>query len=142
MNKMTGAILGGIAGTAVMTGFMMVSPSLGFPEIHPAEVMASVMDIPILAGWGVYFLIGIIFAFAYAMLFINWLDNINNNTLKGVAFGMIVWVIAQGAFIVTGVMIETAPGPPPEGIAMMITGNILNHILFGSVVAMFVKTKV
>jgi len=138
---MTAAIVGGIVGTAVMTGFMMVSPALGFPEVNPAEMMAGMMEIPIVAGWGIHFIVGIVFALGFAVLIINWLENISSNILKGVIFGLIAWVVAQSAFMGMGAVTQALPGPPPEGIAMMMTGSALNHIVFGIVVTMFVKLE-
>jgi len=140
MNKYVQAIIGGVVGTAVMTGWMMVSPKLGFPEMHPEVMLGDKMGGSAMMGWAMHFVIGIVFAMMYALLFINWMKKISNKILKGVVFGLIVWLIAFAAMMGMQMMGDGEPPPPPaEGMAMMMIGMILNHVIFGVVAVMFIK---
>ena len=138
MGKIKQAIVGGAIGTVVMTGFMMVTPMMGFPKMEPATVLSGMMGIHIGLGWAIHFIIGIIFALGYALLIINWLHRISNIIVKGAVFGMLVWAIAQAAFAGIGAMMGGMP-PPEGGIGIMMVGGVLNHAVFGIVVGIIVK---
>ena len=140
MNKITQALVGGVVGTAAMTGWMMISPKLGFPEMHPEVMLGEMMGGSMMMGWAMHFVIGIIFALGYAMLIINWLGKIENKILKGVVFGLIVWLVAFASMMGMQMMGGGEPPPPPaEGMAMMMIGMILNHVIFGVVTVLFIK---
>ncbi|MBL4576888.1 MAG: hypothetical protein JKX74_00365 [Flavobacteriales bacterium] len=139
MSKIKQAIVGGAIGTAVMTGFMMITPMMGFPKMEPATMLSGIMGIHIGLGWAIHFTIGIIFALGYALLIINWLHRISNIIVKGAVFGVLAWAIAQAAFAGMGAMMGGLPPPPEEGIGMMMVGGVLNHAVFGIVVGIIVK---
>lgn len=135
--KIKQALLGGIVGTAVMTVIMMIAPMMGMPEMNPPEMLSVMMGMPIAVGWLMHFMIGIIFALAYAFLFINVVKKINNNILKGAIFGFVVFIFAQ---IMMGIMGMIFPMPPMEGsMVLIMVGSIVGHLIFGVIVALFVK---
>ena len=134
-------MIGGIIGTAVMTVVMMIAPMMGMPKMNPPQMLSMMMGFPIIVGWIVHFMIGVIFAMAYAFLFINVVKKVNNNILKGAIFGMAVFIFAQIMMAIMGAMMGGMP--PMEGSMMLIMiGSIMGHVIFGIVVAMFVKEQV
>mgnify|MGYP001600435931 CR=1 FL=1 len=140
-NKIQKAMIGGIIGTAVMTVVMMIAPMMGMPKMNPPQMLSMMMGFPIIVGWIVHFMIGVIFAMAYAFIFINVVKKVNNNILKGAIFGMAVFIFAQIMMAIMGAMMGGMP--PMEGSMMLIMiGSIMGHVIFGIVVAMFVKEQV
>lgn len=139
--KIKQSLIGGIVGTAVMTMVMFIAPMMGLPKMSPPEMLSMMMGFPIIVGWLMHFMIGIIFAMAYAFFFINVVKKINNNILKGAIFGFAVFVFAQIAMAIMGAMMGGMP--PMEGSMMlMMIGSIMGHVIFGITVALFVKETV
>lgn len=136
-NKIQQAIFGGIIGTAVMTVVMFIAPLMGMPKMSPPQMLSAMMGFPITVGWIMHFMIGVIFALVYAFIFINLVKKINN-ILRGAIFGLVVFFFAQMAMAIMGFMLGGMP--PMEGSMMLIMiGSIMGHLIFGIVVAQFVK---
>ncbi|MCF8255985.1 MAG: hypothetical protein K9J06_00405 [Flavobacteriales bacterium] len=137
-NSIKQSFIGGMAGTAVMTAVMMMAPMMGMPEMNPPAMLAGMMGLALAVGWMMHFMIGVMFALAYALLLEKPLRRLGNNLLKGAAFGVIAFVFAQ---IAMGMMsLVMGPMPAPEGgMMLMMLGSIMGHVIFGMVVAMFVK---
>lgn len=136
-NKIQKGFFAGIIGTAVMTFVMMIAPMMGMPEMSPPAMLSMMMDFPIAAGWIMHFMIGIIFAMAYAFFFIPVLKKVSSNFWKGAIFGIAAFIFAQIMMAVMGMMIQL---PPMEGSMMLVLfGSIMGHIIFGITVALIVK---
>jgi hypothetical protein len=139
--KIKQSLIGGIVGTAVMTMVMFIAPMMGMPKMNPPEMLSMMMGFPIVVGWLMHFMIGIIFAMAYAFFFINVVKKIGSNILKGAIFGFAVFVFAQIAMAIMGSLMGGMP--PMEGSMMlMMIGSIIGHVIFGITVALFVKEPV
>ncbi len=139
-NKITLSLLGGIVATGVMTVVMIISPMMGMPKMSPPALLAMMMGVPIGIGWLMHFMIGIIFALSYAFFFINVVKKVNGNILKGAIFGISAFVFAQIAMAVMGAMFGGMP--PMEGsMALVMIGSLMGQIIFGIVVALFVKEQ-
>ena len=137
-NKLRQSLIGGIIGTAVMTIVMMIAPMMGMPKMNAASMLSMMMGVPIEVGWLMHFMIGIIFAMAYAFFFIKVVKKVSSNVLKGAIFGIAVFIFTQIAIAIMGAMMGGMP--PMEGSMMlMMIGSAIGHIFFGIVVAMFVK---
>jgi hypothetical protein len=136
--KIQQALMGGIAGTAVMTLVMFIAPMMGMPEMNPPAMLSMMTGFPIIVGWMMHFMIGIIFAFAYAFLFFDLVKKISSNMLRGTIFGFAVFMFAQVAMAIMGLMMGGMPEMEGNMVLMMI-GSIIGHIIFGIVVALFVK---
>lgn len=133
MNKLNQrTVLAGIIGTAIMTVVMMIAPMMGMPKMSPPAMLANMMGMPVFVGWIMHFMIGIIFAFAYTYLCISkW--KIENVYLRGVVFGIVVFVFAQVMMAIMGMIF---PMPKMEGSMMpMMIGSLMGHIIFGMTVA-------
>jgi len=121
-----------------MSLFMMLAPMMGMPKMDPAQMLSSMMGFPVLIGWVMHFMIGIIFAMAYVFFFNTLANKITNKILKGSIFGIAVFIFAQ---IMMGIMEAVLGGVPPmEGnMVFMMIGSIAGHMIFGIVVALVVK---
>ncbi|MDI1356315.1 MAG: hypothetical protein PSX36_15470 [bacterium] len=137
-NKISKSFIGGITGTLVMTAVMMIAPKMGIPKMSPPAMLSMMMGLPIIVGWFMHFMIGIIFALIYAFFFFNILKKINNNLLKGAIFGLASFIFAQIAIGIMDAMIGGMPAMEGSMILMMI-GSIMGHVIFGMVVTQFVK---
>ncbi len=137
--KIKQSLIAGLTGTAVMTLVTMIAPMMGMPEMSPPAMLSMMMGFPIAMGWVMHFVIGVIFAMAYAFFFINVVKKVSNNILKGAIFGMAAFVFAQIMMAIMGMMF---PMPPMEGSMMlMMVGSIMGHVIFGITVALFVKEQ-
>lgn len=139
--KIKQSLIGGITGTAIMSIVMFVAPMMGMPKMNPAAMLSMMFGLPIAIGWIMHFMIGIIFALIYAFLFIQLVKKVNNNLLKGAIFGLAAFFFAQIAMAIMGAMLGAMP--PMEGSKMLVMiGSIMGHVIFGIVVAVFVKEEV
>lgn len=135
------ALLGGIVGTLVMTVVMMVFPLIGMPEMSAPAMLSMMTGLSISVSWIMHFLIGVVFALAYAFILLKSLTKISNNLVKGAIFGMAAFIFPQIAMAVMD-MIMPMPMPTPEGsMVLMMVGSIVGHVFFGITVAMFVKEQ-
>ena len=135
-SKISKSIVAGVIGTALMSLVMFVAPMMGIPKMSPPDMLAGMMGMPIIVGWVMHFMIGIIFAFAYTYLFAPKVK-ISNLFLKGATFGFVVFIFAQIMLAIMGVML---PIPKMEGSIMLImTGSIIGHVIYGMAVSKTVK---
>lgn len=139
-SKVKQSIIAGVIATAVMTVVMFVAPLMGMPEMNPPQMLSSMMGLPIIVGWIMHFMVGIIFALAYTFLALPILGKISSDVLKGTIFGVIIFIFAQIMMALMGAIMGGMPSP--EGnIVLMIMGSIIGHIVFGIVVALIVKSQ-
>ncbi|NQW28940.1 MAG: hypothetical protein HQ472_00315 [Ignavibacteria bacterium] len=134
------ALLGGIVATAVMTAVTLIGPMMGMPKMNPAEMLSSMMNVPVAIGWVMHFMVGIVFALSYAYIFIRVLTKVSNVILKGAIFGFIIFVFAQVMMMAMGAMMGGLPEVDGSK-SMMVFGAIMGHVIYGIVVAMFVKER-
>ncbi len=138
--KISQAAIGGIVATLVMTMVMFVAPYMGLPKMNAATMLSMMMGVPVLIGWGIHFMIGIIFALAYTFLFVPILKKVNNRIVKGTIFGLAVFVFAQVMMAVMGAIFGGMSSP--EGrMLLVLLGGIIGHIIYGIVVSLLVKTE-
>lgn len=139
--KIIQSLIGGVIGAAVMSIVMWAAPMIGIPKMSPPEMLSMMLGVPIIIGWFMHFMIGIIFAMTYAFFFINLVKKISNFIFRGVIFGIAVFIFAQIMLAILGAIIEGTP--PMEGNMLLImVGSIIGHIVFGIVVVLFVKEKI
>ncbi|MFU8842697.1 MAG: DUF6789 family protein [Bacteroidales bacterium] len=136
--KISQAIVGGLAATLVMTLIMMLGPMMGMPKMNPAAMLSMMMGFPLIVGWIMHFMIGVIFALMYIYFMLPLLKKLKNRIVKGAIFGMAAFVFAQIAMMIMGALFGGMPSPEGSMVVMMI-GSIMGHVIFGIVVALFVK---
>ncbi|MCF8459373.1 MAG: DUF1440 domain-containing protein [Flavobacteriales bacterium] len=136
-SKLINAAIAGSVATAVMSVIMFVGPMMGMPKMNPAEMLSGMMGVPVAVGWAMHFMIGVVFAAAYVLVFQAKVP-IGNKPLKGAVFGLVVFIFAQ---IMMGIMGALMGGmPQPEGsMVLMMVGSIMGHAVYGIVVALLAK---
>lgn len=136
-SKISKTLVSGLAATAVMSLVMYLAPMMGLPEMNAAAMLAGMMGMPLVAGWIMHFMIGVIFAGAYVYLFSPRVK-ITKSALKGAVFGLVVFVFAQVVMAIMGALMGGMPKPQGSMMLMMI-GSILGHVVYGMVVALLSK---
>lgn len=135
MNAITKTITGGIIATLAMTILMVAAPMMGLPKMNVAEMLAGMLGGSLVFGWMMHFIIGTVFAFGYLFLLNNRL-RISNNLLRGAIYGSIVFVFAQIMMAAMG-LIGLMPSPPKSGMALMMVGSLMGHLIYGIVLGAF-----
>jgi hypothetical protein len=136
--KISQSIIGGIIAALVMSIFNMLTPYLGLPEMSAPKMLAMMLNVPIFSGWLMHFLIGIMFAMIYAYVFLSLFKKIRTKLVKGILYGIIVFIMAQIAIPILGAIMGGMP-PMTGNMVLMAIGSMLSHIVYGIVVAMFVR---
>ncbi len=139
--KIQKSVIGGLLGTAVMTLIMFIGPMMGMPKMNPAEMLSGMLGLPILIGWIMHFMIGILFAFSYVFVLSKILKSINNQIINGVLFGLIVFLFAQIMMFLMKSMMGGMSTPEGSMVLMMI-GSVMGHLVYGLVTVFFIKGKV
>ncbi|MBI2427327.1 MAG: hypothetical protein HYV29_00750 [Ignavibacteriales bacterium] len=132
-------ILAGVAGTVLMTVVMFLAPMMGLPEMNAAAMLSMVTGFPIVIGWLMHFMIGVIFALGYTFLFITNVK-IQNLFVKGATFGFAVFIFAQIAIAMMGAIMGGMPAPE-DGMILMMIGSIIGHVMYGIPVALIAKPQ-
>jgi hypothetical protein len=126
--KLQKSLLAGIVGTVLMTVFMMIAPMLGMPEMDSAQMLSEMLGMSIAIGWVAHFAIGICFALFYSYVcFMKY--KINNDWIKGIVFGVIVFIVAQLLMALMS-QVFTMPAVDAEMSAIIIA-SLIGHIIYG-----------
>jgi uncharacterized membrane protein YagU involved in acid resistance len=128
------AAVAGLVGTAAMTALLLVEPSVGLPKIAMGQVLSTSLGLttahlaigPAL-GWGLHFVIGMVLAVIYAAAFDRRLPG--PPVVRGMLYGVLVFVLAQVVF-----MPLVGGGVFSRGDLELVTGSLLGHLLYGSVI--------
>lgn len=126
-------ITSGILATSAMTVLTFVAPRMGMPEMNIPKMLSMTMGLPLIAGWLAHFMIGIVLAFMYAVIFYKVLPGIN--AVKGMLFSLIPWLMAQllvmpmmslmnGMSFTSGLF---------SGSMLMAAGSLMGHLVYGLV---------
>lgn len=127
-------IIGGLVGTAVTTALWLAEPWLGLPRLAVGSMLSSLLAVataygpvgPVL-GWMIHFVVGIVFAFAYAAVFVGRLPGAP--LVRGLLFGSLIFLLAQVVF-----MPAVGAGVFSRGELSLLTGSLLGHLVFGGIV--------
>lgn len=132
-------LMAGFLATGVMTAFMLVAPFIGLPEMNVGAFLGALMGDHMVLGWVMHMAIGIGLAFVYVMFF-NHTIPVINDTLRGMLFGIVAFIIAQMILMIinlTGLL----TWDEKQGVMLMIFGNCVAHMLYGAVLGTFFKNK-
>lgn len=117
------AVVAGLAGTAVMTLLMLLSPMMGMPPMHIGAMLGSVMGGNVALGWAAHFMIGTVLALGYAAIFASRLPGAP--AVRGATFSLIPWLMAQlivmplmGMGLFSGSMLAAG-------------GSLMGHLVYG-----------
>lgn len=136
--KIQKSIMAGMAGTAVMSIVMFIALMMGMPKMNPAAMLSGMMGLPVIIGWVMHFMIGIIFAAMYVYLF-NSNIHIQSKIIKGALFGFIVFVFAQLMMFVMGKMFSMPMAQ--DNMLMMMIGSLIGHLVFGIIISLIVPNN-
>ena len=140
-----GAIVAGLAGTAVFSMVMLMAPKMGMPKMDIVGLLGSMLGKENRQlGWMMHAMLGVVFGLVYAFL---WSKGIGSPTWHGGAiFGAGQWLIVG---MIMGAMIPMmhagirsgevkAPGfwMTNNGGMMAFAGGLFGHLVFGAVVAL------
>lgn len=137
--KITQSVLAGIIATIIMRFIMFLAPKMDLPKISPPEVLAEIMGAPIVVGWLMHFMIGIIIAAFYAFFFSPKIM-IQDKVLKGSVFGFVVFIFAQIIMALVGATVGGIPQPEGTTTAIVL-GSVMGHVVFGIFVALSVRSE-
>ncbi len=141
------AILAGLIATLVMTMIMYAAPMMGMPKMDLAAMLGSMlnggqMPAPMSGSWMIgmmmHFINGtIIFPLIYAYLLYPLLPG--SPWLKGVLWGIILWLISQAMMMpMMGMGFFSANGPQPM---MTVIGSLIGHIIYGAILGAIAGTQ-
>lgn len=128
-------IVAGLTGTALMTVVMLVAPMMGMPEMNIGAMLGAMLGVSVEVGWVMHFVIGIGFALIYAA-FLNHKLPITDDLMRGVVYGIIVFVAAQ---IMMAAMSAMGMGSGSSGGALMVLGSLIGHIVYGLGLGLIIK---
>ena len=121
----TRGIVGGLAGTAVMTALMRMAPAMGLPPMNIGAMLGSVMGGSVVLGWMAHFMIGTVLAIVYAALFAARLPG--PGFVRGALYGLAPWLVAQ---LVVMPMMGAGAFGGSFGAAF---GSLMGHLVYGAV---------
>lgn len=132
------AIVAGLVGTLAMTFIMVMAPMMGMPKMDIAASLGSMFGgappAPGTAAWiaglVMHLMIGTVVLSILYSVATDYLPKANP-VLKGLIFGVVVWLIAQlmvmpmmGAGVFSSRM--------PQG-TMMAMGSLIGHLIYGGI---------
>jgi len=122
------AILGGIAGTVVMTAMMMyVAPMLTGMPMDIAAMLSGMLGGSYTLGMLAHVMMGVVvFPLAYAMLVVGFLPG--SPLTRGLIFGVLLWIVA-----VLVVMPMAGAGVLMSNIGgmMAVVASLMGHLVYG-----------
>lgn len=130
--RLTQAVIGGLAGTILMTLMMYyVAPLMMSGPMDIATMLGDMMGMGSRMGMLVHFLLGAV-AFPALFSMVLW-DKLPGGTgfMKGLVFGMALWLIAQAVVMpMAGAGMFSANHPEQM---MAILGSLIGHAVYGAV---------
>ncbi|HWJ26680.1 MAG TPA: DUF6789 family protein [Flavisolibacter sp.] len=133
-SKIARTIVTGLIATAVMTIVGLMAPYMGLSRMNQAEMLSKMMGISLVIGYLMHGLIGVIFASAYVYIF-NPKVHVSSKVLKGLLFGLSVFVFAQVMMLLMGMAM---PMPPMGDKMLLMVGAVIGHLVYGVIVALMV----
>lgn len=135
----TKAIVGGLSATIIMTLFTVMGGMMNIKMDIPA-MLGSLFGGNLIIGWLMHFMIGIILAVNYAVIFYS-KSNTQPLWLRGAIFGIIPWFMAQ---IMIMPMMSMMNGMPFSsglfsGSIIMTTASLVGHLVYGAVLGSIYK---
>lgn len=137
--SLTKALVSGISATIIMTLFTVLGGMMNINMDIP-EMLGSMFGGNLMIGWIMHFVIGIILAVNYGLLFYP-STKINPLWLRGAIFGIIPWIMAQ---IMVMPMMSMMNGMSFSsglfsGSMMMAGASLVGHLVYGAVLGSIYK---
>jgi hypothetical protein len=129
--KNSKVIIAGLSATVAMTIFMLIAPLIHLPEMNWGTLLGAMFGHITALGWVLHFLIGIFFAFLYALIFNHWLPVIND-VARGMVYGIILFVFTEIVF--TSISLGGFyTWDMKEAMWLSVFGNMLACFVYGTV---------
>ncbi len=128
-------MLAGLIATVVMTMIMYMAPMMGMPKMDVAGMLSGMMSLPWIVGMAIHFMNGvIIFPLIYVFVLYKVLPG--NGLVKGITWGLILFVIAQ-------VMVMPMAGmgffsSASQQQILMVMGSLMGHVVYGAILGAIV----
>ncbi len=123
-------ILAGLMATVVMTMIMYMAPMMGMPKMDVAGMLSGMMSLPWIVGMAIHFMNGvIIFPLIYVFVLYKVLPG--NGLVKGIAWGVILFVIAQVMVMPMAGMGFFSSASPQQ--MPMVIGSLMGHVVYGAI---------
>jgi uncharacterized membrane protein YagU involved in acid resistance len=143
--NLVAAIVAGLAGTVAISLLMAMAPRMGMPPMAIWDMLGTMFskDGNRILGWALHFMMGVIFAVIYAVLWSSGLGAVGPGS--GAVFGAVHWLAAGLAMGGVGMMhagiragTVQAPGAwmLQAGGLMAFLGGLISHVVYGIVVAL------
>ncbi len=128
-------VLAGIAGTAVITGMMLLLSALGMPDIEYGTMIAAFTHTSPVVGWIMHFIMGIVLAFLYVNFF---RDEINGPyAIRGLIYSVLPWGITLiMLFPMLGMTSISANSQSP---GIFIVSTMVAYLAYGFVMGAIAK---
>lgn len=131
MGNIGKGILGGLAGTAVMSALMLMKSAMGvMPQMDIIRMLSAMMGVSAAIAWVIHFMIGgiwgVLFALSYRAI------PGGGSVVKGMLFGVGAWLLMM-------IMVMPMAGAGFFGMKMGIMAPVMAlmmHIIFGAVMGL------
>ena len=133
-NKITTSIVGGIAGTAVITAMMLLANALGMPGIDYGKMLAEFTHTTPFIGWIMHFLMGILLAFVYVYFFRDEFQG--PYPIRGLIYSIIPYVITMIMLFPMSVM---GTGTTINSPGVFIVATMVAYFAYGYVMGYLTK---
>lgn len=132
------AIVGGLAGTALMTGMMYgVAPMMGV-HMDIAAMLGSMLGGSWTAGLLMHVMLGsVVFPLAYVLVLQRWLPG--TPVVRGLLFGTGLWLMAQ---VVVMPMMGAGLFSANAGGLMAAMGSLVGHVVYGTTLGAMAGARV
>lgn len=130
MNRpsLTRAIIGGLAGTVLMTMLMyLIAPLMGV-KMDIAASLAGMLGAPWALGLAMHFLNGsVVFPLLYSLVLFRFLKG--GAAARGITFGVALWLMAQ---LLVMPMIGAGVFSSKMGGIMAVAASLMAHVAYGA----------
>lgn len=122
------AVVGGLAGTLVMTAMMyFVAPIMTGMSMDIAAMLGSMLGGNWAAGMAMHFVLGtLVFPAAYALVPYAWLPG--SPAIRGLIWGLLLWLMAQ---VVVMPMMGGGLFSSQMGGMVAAAGSLVGHLVYG-----------
>jgi hypothetical protein len=139
--RLTQAVIGGLAGTILMTLMMYyVAPMMMSGPMDIAQMLGDMMGMGSRAGMLAHFMIGaVVLPAIFAMVLWDKLPG-GSGMMKGLVFGMALWLISQAVVMpMAGAGMFSANHPEQM---MALVGGLMGHAVYGLVLGWWMSRSV
>ena len=133
-NKISSSIIGGIAGTAVITATMLLANALGMQGIDFGKMLAEFTHTTPIIGWIMHFLMGTLLAFVYVYFFRDEFQA--PYPIRGVIYSIIPYVVTMILLFPMSVM---NTGNKIDSPGVFILATMLAYFAYGYVMGSISK---